>query len=223
MWIEGLWVNRSPAPSYYPSAVTLEPVRVTEQVARVRTMLDWPIPRPWSVKDSFGKLDLAPLGFEVLFEAKWIGLSPDHVLPGSAFEDAIWASVRHDTELVAWEQAWRGGGSGDAVRSESARLFQPALLDDPDIRVLSGTRDGRTVAVAIASRSDNGTGPVVGISNIVLSGDGPEADRFGAVAATRRAFPGLPMVGYERGVDLIAMGALGFRSLGPLRVWTTSP
>ena len=220
--IDGLWVNRSPPPPYYPRAVTLEPAPVTEQVARLRTMLDLPIPRPWSVKDSFCQLDLAPLGFGVMFDAEWIGLSPDHVLPGSALEDTSWATVRRDAELAVWEHVWRDGGNADAVVSESARLFHPALLDDPDIRFLAGTRDCRTVAVAIANRSDDGTGPVVGISNVVLSGDEPEADRPGAVAAARRAFPGLPMVGYERGDDLIAMQALGFVSLGPLRVWVTS-
>jgi len=33
-------------------------------------------------------------------------------------------------------------------------------------------------------------------------------------------FPGLPLVGYERGSELDAMVALGFERLGPLRVWT---
>jgi hypothetical protein len=39
------------------------------------------------------------------------------------------------------------------------------------------------------------------------------------VAAVQAAFPGLPMVGYERGQDLVTMLGLGFRSLGSLRVW----
>gem|GEM_PF-6650955 len=39
--------------------------------------------------------------------------------------------------------------------------------------------------------------------------------------AVQAAYPGLPVVGYERGADLAAMRALGFRSLGSLRVWIT--
>ena len=220
--IDGLWVNRDPSPPYYPSAVTLEPEPIDVQFARVTAMLDWPLPRPWSVKDSFGRLDLAPLGFEVLFEAEWIGLSPAQLLPdAAAAADVTWSTIRHDPELAAWEQAWRGGSGATAV-SDAARLFQPTLLGDPDVRFLAGSRDGRIVVVAVANRSDDGTGPVVGISNVILAGGDPEAHRPGAIAAVRRAFPGLAMVGYERGDDLIAMLALGCRSLGPLRVWVIS-
>ena len=75
------------------------------------------------------------------------------------------------------------------------------------------------MALAIANRSDDGSGPVVGISNIVLQGEDPERYRLGAVMAARDAFPGLSMVGYERGDDLTAMLAIGFQPLGPLRVW----
>ena len=41
-------------------------------------------------------------------------------------------------------------------------------------------------------------------------------------AAWRGAFPGLPLVGHERGDDLTAMLALGFQRSGSLRVWITS-
>jgi hypothetical protein len=32
-------------------------------------------------------------------------------------------------------------------------------------------------------------------------------------------FPGTALVGYEHGDDLVAMLALGFTTLGPLRIW----
>ena len=67
---DGLWVNRSPSPPYYSNAVTLEPSGIAAQLTLVRSMLGSALPRPWSVKDSFKRLDLAPLGFEVLFEAE---------------------------------------------------------------------------------------------------------------------------------------------------------
>jgi hypothetical protein len=41
----------------------------------------------------------------------------------------------------------------------------------------------------------------------------------GAVRAVAALGPGLPIVGYERGEDLAAARAAGFRVLGPLRIW----
>jgi hypothetical protein len=220
-WVDGLWLNRSPAPPYYPNAVTLEPLGTAVQIARVRSMLDGALPRPWTVKDSYRRLDLAPLEFDVLFEAEWIGLDADHQVGKPALGGGAWVPVTRDADLAAWEAAWRGADT-DASPAGVARLFQPALLSDPDIRFLAGMRDGRIVGVAIANRSDDGTGPVVGISNIVLTGGDLHSDGRGVVAAVRDAFPGLPMVGYERGDDLTAMLALGFRSQGSLRIWLTT-
>jgi hypothetical protein len=82
-------------------------------------------------------------------------------------------------------------------------------------------RDGGIVAVAVANRSDDGRGPVVGLSNIVLSDGDLRTDGPSLVAALRDAFPALPIVGYEQGDELSAMVGLGFQPLGPLRVWLT--
>jgi len=77
-------------------------------------------------------------------------------------------------------------------------------------------RDGHIVAGAVANRSDG----VVGWSNFFA----PAAeilDRAAESLATiARVFPGSPIVGYEHGVELRNAHALGFESLGPLRVWT---
>jgi hypothetical protein len=96
----------------------------------------------------------------------------------------------------------------------------PDLLDDPDIVLLGGQRQGDIVAVVVANRSDDGSGAVAGISNVVLPEEDRAAHRAGAVAAVRMTFPGLTLVGYEQGAELDAMVELGFERLGPLRVWT---
>ncbi len=217
--VAGLWVNHDPAPPYYSNAVTIDPAALDDQRSMVLSMLAGPLPRPWTIKDAFHTLDLMPIGFHILFAAEWIGLT-GATAAASPDTEARWAAVSTDTGLVEWEAAWRGDNA-DADAAGSPRLFRPRLLDDPDIRFLAGRRDGDIAAVAIANRSDDGSGPVVGISNIVLSGSVPERDRRGAVIAVQAAYPGLPVVGYERGADLAAMRALGFRSLGPLRVWIT--
>ena len=212
--VDGLWVNRSPAPPFYPNVVTLEPTDTSVLLARVRSMLDSALPRPWAVKDSFQRLDLAPLGFEILFKAEWIGLPADRPVPEQAVTAPVWVTVRREADLVEWERAWRGQEAAGAVEAGVGRLFQPALLADPDIRFLAWIRDGKIVAGVIANCSDDGTGPVVGISNLVLTQGALATDGPAVLAAVREAFPGLPIVGYERGDDLIAMLALGFRFLG---------
>ncbi len=216
-WEDGLWTQLSPSPPYYSNAITLNPDASVPQLRRIGAMLAGPLPRPWTVKDAYHTLDLGPLGFEVLFEARWITLEPGMTLRLGAAGSA-WEPVTTDADLARWEHTWRGANP-DADAATLPRLFQPALLVDPDIRFLWCSDDGRIVALAIANRSDDGSGPVVGISNIVLTGDDPMTQRRGAVAAVQAAFPGLPMVGYEQGDDLAAMETLGFRSLGPLRVW----
>ncbi|MET0772397.1 MAG: hypothetical protein ABWZ82_04875 [Candidatus Limnocylindrales bacterium] len=225
-WVDGLWVNLHPAPPYYSNAVTTDPRETRSQEDRLRRMLGSALPRPWSVKDGFHVLDLAPLGFRILFEAQWIHLPAGPRLDDGraapadgALDDVEWSAVTSIAELEDWERAWRGENP-EAATSGPPAMFPPILLDDPDIRFLAGRRSGRTLAVAAANRSDDGTGPVVGISNIVLGDDGSWL-LAGAVEAVRRAFPGLPMVGYERGDALAAMRALGFEPSGPLRVWIT--
>jgi hypothetical protein len=88
-------------------------------------------------------------------------------------------------------------------------VFRPALLDDADISFLAGP-SGAVIA--------NVTGPVVGLSNLVATGEADQAwaDAVRSVAAWH---PALPMVGYERGDDLAAAHRAGFASTGPLRVW----
>jgi hypothetical protein len=227
-WMDGLWLNRSPAPPYYSNAVTTDGQATDAQLRRLRWMRGTDLPRPWSIKDGFHVLDLAPEGFQVLFEAAWIHLPVEVAIAATEPTDGDrvstatleWSPATSVAELVAWETAWRGANP-DATASGIPELFQPRLLADPAMRFLAGRRDGRIVAVVAANRSDDGTGPVVGISNIVIGGPAPETLRASVVRAVRDAFPGLPVVGYERGDDLTAMLALGFRRSGALRVWIT--
>jgi hypothetical protein len=219
-WVDGLWTNRDPAPPYYSNAVATHPGAEVAQRRRIREMVRSPLVRPWSVKDAFFALDLAPEGFGILFEAEWIHLPAERdLVPRDELElpTVVWSAVSTPQELAAWEVA--GGGEDRAADVLGSGLFQPALLADQAIRFLWARQGDDALGVAIANRSDDGSGPVVGISNLVLGEVTPEPLRLGAVRAVRDAFPGLPMVGYERGDDLLAMIALGFEAAGPLRVW----
>lgn len=206
------WFSRRPAPPYYPNVVTLAGADQAAQLAVVRELIAGGLAGAWAVKDSFGALDLSPLGFAPLFEAEWIWRPAALDPPDGALDDVRWVRVRTPAELAEWEAAWRGAPDADP---DAARIFPPALLADDQIVFLAALRGRQIVAGAIANR----TGAVAGLSNTFAPA--PEAARFwaGCVAAASMAFPGLPLVGYERGADLALALGLGFEAIGPLRVW----
>lgn len=183
------------------------------QLELIDELLATRLPSGWAVKDSFCSLDLASRGFRVLFDADWI------YLPVSRMNDiapsARWEIVRSDLALAEWESA-RARSAGDASED---RIFLPSLLEDKDIAMVACYRDGHIVAGAVANRSDG----VVGWSNFFA----PAAETLDraaeSLATIAGVFPGSAIVGYERGAELRNAHALGFESLGPLRVWTFSP
>ena len=129
-----LWISARHALPFYPNAITLSP-----DVTAAEATAGQDPTRPYSVKDSFARLDLAPQGLTPLFDAEWI--APSGARPGG--DDLSWDAVTDPGELVRWEAAWAGGG-------EVTGLFQPALLADPDCAVLACRRDGGLVGGAIA-------------------------------------------------------------------------
>lgn len=220
-FVDDLWINSGTSPPFYPNAISLSLAGADAQFRRIGQMVEAGLPGGWTEKDSFSVLDLAKLGLSVLFEAEWLGLKAGSSLFGADRSGATWKPVSSDADLAAWEAAWRAA-HGHALTAQSpARVFMPDLLDDPDIVLLAADRQAETVGLVVANRSDDGSGPVVGLSNLVLPEDDRDAHRAGAVAVVMSTFPDLPVVGYERGTELNAMVELGFERLGPLRVWTT--
>ena len=196
------WAAPARTPLYYPDAVTLVPgADPAALVARIDMTAAGA-----SVKDSFADLDLAEAGFQVLFEAQWIHRPASAPATSS---DLAWTLVDTPDTMRAWALAWDNGDG-------NADLFRPALLDDPATFVLAGqSADGRLVAGAVASRSDQ----VVGISNVFALDGGPDAAWPVVLAAANGLFPTLPVVGYEQGDGLAAAVRHGFEPLAPLQVW----
>jgi hypothetical protein len=195
------WVAPIRTPLFYPDAVTL--VQDADPAALVER-IDTAAPGA-SVKDSFADLDLSGAGFQVLFDAQWI-----HRAAGapSIAPEIAWEVADDPETLRAWALAWDGGDG-------NAGIFRPELLGDPTSFVLAGSVDGRVVAGAVASRSDQ----VVGVSNVFALDGGPDAAWPGALAAVHRMFPDLPVVGYEQGDDLATAVRHGFEPIGALRIW----
>lgn len=190
-----VWRSPVRTPLYYPDAVTLVPgLDAAEVIAGID------VSPGCSVKDSFADLDLSAHGFEVLFEAEWIARSVDGPVPEA--DDLEWRDVRSPAALMEWETAWSG--------EEPGGLFAPGLLDDGSVLVIAG-RDGEGGVKAGAVLND--AGGAVGVSNLF-------GDAWPAVVDTANVlFPERTLVGYESGEDLDAALRVGFRSLGPLRVW----
>jgi hypothetical protein len=206
----GLWWNPRPAPRFYPNLVTL--AAGGAPLPRLGAVCAQVGAGPgWGLKDSYAALDLAGLGFRPLFDAAWIGLPAGQRQPGAGAADLEWRRVARPDELAAWEAAW----DGVPEVAPQERVFPPALLDDPEVALLAAVRDGRIVGGAVANR----TGAVVGVSNVFARGDAGEGWWAEVAAAARRVFPGLALVGYERGDDLDQALGAGFREIGQLRVW----
>jgi hypothetical protein len=209
-----IWLSRQPVPRFYPNAVTfVNPLAGSAQLAHIYQLLGEALPASAGVKDSFCTLELAPIGFQQLFEATWLWRASRPQLDREVAR-VDWVRVRDADELATWEVAWNGPLAGEQS-APLARVFSPALLADPDIVFIAALLHERIIAGAIANRTDD----VVGLSN-VFAPEGAAA-RFwpGCVGAAMDAFAGLPLVGYESGGELAIALSLGFEVVGPLQVW----
>lgn len=212
-FLESVWLNRHGTPRYYPDVVTLRsdteaPLQTI--AALVASFRDG----GWAVKDSFRCLDLEPLGFSVLFEAEWIGMrSP---VADARYDDAglEWRAVAGGAGLIDWEREWAGANAGPA----DPRVIPDRLQPHADLRFLLALDDGVPVCGGALNR---GAG-VVGLSNVFASGVEPDMAWNGLVREAVKSFPDLPLVGYERGQDLVAARRAGFESMGEMRVWLRS-
>jgi hypothetical protein len=212
---DDIWINRNAVPRFYPNAGTFaEPS--PRQLALIDELIAARLPLGWAVKDSFSMLELESRAFRILFDAEWIYLPVSRMKEiVSARTSERWELVRNDFALAEWESAWTRS-AGDTSKD---RIFLPSLLDNKDIAIVAGLRDGHIVAGAIANRSAG----VVGWSNFFA----PATEMFDhaavSLATIAGEFRGLPIVGYEHGDDLRNAHSLGFESIGPLRVWIFQP
>ena len=218
VFLDHLWLNRHPVPRYYSNAVTLSRGEGSSlQRERIQELMSADIPGRWSVKDSFCSLDLTRMGFSILFEATWICRAASLHRRRPEIEGVRWSYVKDPLELERWEAAW-DGSPGRAIEAER-RVFRQRLLAVDEIVFVAAREGGRIVAGAVANR----TGEVVGLSNLFAPAQNAAPYWSGCVAGAMGAFPGLPLVGYERGADLNSAEEAGFSRLGPLRVWMRRP
>ena len=214
----GLWLNLHRVPPFYPNAITLAGrKRSADQLQGIADLLAVGIAGGCAVKDSFCALDLAPIGFEVLFEATWL-LRPDtNSRAAPEVATGYCRRAAHPADLAAWEKAWRGV-SGNGEGDGSLPLFQPALLADANIAFFACIRHDEIIGGGIANRAAG----VIGLSNVFTVASELYAVWALAVAHAEATFPGLPIVGYEDAGSIAALRKFGFEPLAPLRVWVAA-
>jgi hypothetical protein len=198
---ETVWRSGGGTPAYYPDAVTLRP-----DAAAVDCLPEVGSSAGYSVKDSFAALDLTSYGFVELFEARWIYRAAGLPVAATGLRGQ---PVATGAELRDWQTAWHGG-------EEAPDVFRPALLDDPSVVVLALSRGDELVGGGVLNRSAG----VVGLSNVFAVGGGDVGGVWvAAIGAAEGYWPGLGVVGYERGEDLGCALESGFGEVGALRVW----
>lgn len=203
-----LWLHREGTPPFYPDVITLTGAdSAREQEEAIAVLIRWR-KGGWGVKDSYAALNLTPFGFEILFEADWIGIEAVGIHAPKE-QPLTWKRITTAVDLELWERAW---GAGDPP------LFAEPLLRNADIAFLAAFESEALCGGGILNRQSN----VVGHSNVFAIKKTERVIRAGLLQKAAEIFPGMPVVGYEHGDDLSDALELGFTSLGPLRVWVRS-
>jgi hypothetical protein len=211
------WEHRGEVPPYHSRFISLRDVaEAPEQLRAIRELMAEG--RGFTVKDSFQCLPLRELGFEELFSATWIHLPTGGAEPRDQVGEPSWRAVRTSDDLVLWERVWRGVPD-NAEAPSSGAVFQASLLERADMLFLLGSRGERPVATAALNLAPS----AVGLSNVFSAEVEPNLLFGGVVRASAEHFPGLPLVGYERGASLEAALAAGLEAVGNLTVWDWHP
>ena len=152
-----------------------------------------------TIADSFGLLDLAAHGFDLLFAATWL----HHRGVGAAAQRLGWIRVLDSDLMARWNQ-----------HHDTVGVLPPDLWAHPRFTVLA-RHDGDDLTGG-AILHDAGT--VVGLSN-TWSCDGVPVDPHELLDLAAETHPGRDVVDYARGPDLETMLGAGFEPLGPQHVW----
>ncbi|RIL05386.1 MAG: hypothetical protein DCC71_10655 [Proteobacteria bacterium] len=146
------WWTRAPMPRPYPNLVTLRPAPAPALRA-IESLVAAGLAGAWGVKDAFGVLDLAPLGFRLLLDGAWFGRPAARAAPERGDAALRWSRVDAAPALAAWATAW-GESAG------AAPIFLPALLARNDVAIV-GWRAGAGLG-ALAPFGREALGPLRG-------------------------------------------------------------
>ena len=152
-----------------------------------------------TIADSFGLLDFAAQGFDLLFAATWLhrrGIAAAAPRPG-------WSRVLDGDLMARWNQ-----------QHDTVGVLPSDLWAHPRFTVLA-RHDGDDLTGGAVL---HGAGAVVELSNTWSSEECPVDPRV-LLDIAAETHPGRAVVGYARGSDLTTMLGAGFQPLGPHHVW----
>lgn len=191
---ESLWWAEGTPPRWHSAVKTLVPT--TDPAAVLRRMEPH---GAGAVADSFGLLDLAAHGFELLIAATWVhhrGVADGP--PPTGWVRVLDADVmdrwnqQHDTVGVLPSDVWAHPRFDVVARRDGDELTGGAVLHD--------------------------AGTVVGLSN-TWSSEGRPLDPHDLLRLAAGAHPGRAVVDYAWSDELGAVLGSGFDALGPQHVW----
>lgn len=210
-----VWRSHATPPPFHSNLVVIAPDTTETEIEAYAAGIEQQRPKTgWSLKDSHAALDLSPLGCTMLFAADWIWHDPVPAAGPPIKPHLSWRRLSAPADLAAWENAWSGAAANETA-SPQARQFPDSLLASPDHAFFGGLLDGKILAGGIVNRSPG----AVGLSNIFAPPELLGETWTMLVSAIAAAFPGAPIVGYERGDDLDMARSAGFVAIGKLRIW----
>lgn len=197
---DALWIALATPPPWHSAVKTLGPSASPEQV--LAAMEQHP---SGSVADSFGTLDLASAGFELIIEASWLV----HPAPPSSGWPEQWTVVREPVMLTEW-----------ARLHDYVGVLPPSVLEHPRFHVLAKVRGGEVVAGAVIHDAESTDAEsTVGHSNLWATDGLGQADVAAVLACAGTLYPGRPVADYAWGEELALMISAGFKPVGPHHIW----
>jgi len=192
---DGLWTALGPPPAWHSAVKTVEPDVDVDAVLRAMEPHEH-----GSVADSFGALDLAPHGFDLLIDATWVHRP---AATGSGGLPPGWSVVTEPGLLGDWNE-----------HNETTAVLLPPLLAHPHFTFLARHEDDLLTAGAVL----HAAGPAALVSNC-WSIPGRDLDLREVVACLDALHPGVPAIYYAWDEELAILRGLGFDPVGPQRVW----
>ena len=188
-----------PPQPYHSWITSIAPTAQTQQLQLMKQSLHH---SRFGVKDAFDCLNFLDESLSELFSASWI-----YANDLQAVDTSYWIQIKSKSDLLLWEAAWKDVGS-----PSNQRQFPDAILGRSDVVIWGRKKSKRFDAGAVVA---NISSECVGLSNCF----GWNAYPAAATLCTELAQE-LPVVGYERGDDLVIALSTGLEAIGTLRVWT---